>query len=140
MTRTSVALACTLIGLAVVTCRPDAPKDGEADDVSEHAVIVHLRLSNDDFGTREETDAIHALSERLEAAILAAQAGEFDGDEFGGGECVLYMYGTNADSLFAAIEAELRASSLSRGGWAIKRYGPAEDPSASEVRVDLEPG
>jgi hypothetical protein len=39
--------------------------------------------------------------------------------------------------LFAAIEPTLRGSPLSRGGYAIKRYGEPDDPDAKEVRVDL---
>jgi len=48
-------------------------------------------------------DAIHALSHKLEEVIKAKHLGEFDGDEFGGGDCTLYMYGPDADALFAAI-------------------------------------
>jgi hypothetical protein len=114
---------------------PDpAPKSPD-----EHAVFVHLTLSAPGFGEREEREAIHRLTDRLDAAINAAQAGEFDGDEFGAGTCTLYMYGPDADRLFAAVEPDLRASSLTRGGHAVKRYGAAADPHAREVRVEFEP-
>ena len=66
-----------------------------------------------------------------------AGPGEFDGDEFGGGECTLYMYGPDADRLFGAVEEELRSSEHAGGGFAVKRYGAAGDPSAREIRVDL---
>ena len=113
-------------------------KNSHAD--SEHAVLVHLRLSDDRFGTRQEMDAIHALSDRLEARILEAKVGEFDGDEFGEGECTLYMYGPDADALFSAIEGELRTSPLSRGAWVIKRYGAADDSTAKQIRLNLDAG
>lgn len=100
-------------------------------------MIVHLELSDDEFGTREEREAIHRLTSELERAIESADAGEFDGDEFGAGACTLYMYGSDADRLFAAVESALRASPLARGGYAIKRYGEAADPSSREVRVEL---
>ena len=104
----------------------------------EHAVIVSLVLSNEEFGEAAERDAIHALTDRMDAAIRAAGAGEFDGDEFGDGSCTLYMYGPDADRLFAAVEPLLRGSSLVTGGHAIKRYGPAADPQARQVRVDFD--
>ena len=107
---------------------------------SEHAVIVYLRLSDNGFGTEAERDAIHALTDRLAAAISAQHAGEFDGDEFGAGACGLYMSGPNADRLFAAVEPLLRADRLAAGGYAIKRYGPASDPNALVARVDFPAG
>lgn len=119
------------------------PRDIESDQVdpvplpAEHAVIVHLKLSDSTFGASDERDSIHELTARMEQRIADAGYGEFDGDEFGGGECTLYMYGADADRLFAAVERELRASPHARGGFVIKRYGAAGDPSAREVRVDL---
>ena len=103
-----------------------------------HAVIVSFALSNVEFGEAEERDEIHALTDRMDAAIRGAGAGEFDGDEFGAGTCTLYMYGPDADRLFAAVEPLLRGSSLVKGGHAIKRYGPAADPQARQVRVEFD--
>jgi hypothetical protein len=101
----------------------------------EQAVKVHLRLSDDAFGTPEDREAIFALEDQLEAAIEETAAGEFDGDEFGQGECVLFMYGPDADRLFTAILPVLKSSHLAKGGWATKRYGDVSDPDAREVRV-----
>ncbi len=98
-------------------------------------MIVHLRLSDDGFGSFEELEALLALQEQMAEAIENAAAGEFDGDEFGEGECVLYMYGPDADRLFAAIEPLLKSCPLAFGGYAVKRYGEASDPDAREVRV-----
>jgi hypothetical protein len=103
----------------------------------EHAVIVHFPLSDDEFGSDAEFDSMVILSDALEAAIAAASAGEFDGNELGGGECRLYMYGPSADRLFAAIEPVLAGSSLVRGGYVVKRYGTANDPLAQESKLPL---
>jgi hypothetical protein len=70
-------------------------------------------------------------------AVESVDAGEFDGNEFGEGGCTFYMYGPDADELFKAIEPTLRNSPLSAGGHAMKRYGPATDRKAKEVRIDL---
>jgi len=60
-----------------------------------------------------------------------------DGNEIGGGECTLFMYGPNADKLFRSIERTVRASKMAKGGWVLKRYGDVDDPKAREVRVKL---
>lgn len=110
---------------------------GEPQIGVEHAVMVHLRLSGDGFGTADEHYGIYRLSDELAAAIACEGFGEFDGDEYGEGECVLFMYGRDADALFAAVEPLLRASSLTDGAYVIKRYGEVGDPNAREVRIDL---
>ncbi|MDX1963102.1 MAG: hypothetical protein SFX18_08110 [Pirellulales bacterium] len=102
----------------------------------EHCVQVFLKLSSE-HGSAEEVESIHELTDELAEAIEEEEAGEFDGDEFGGGICRLFMYGPDADKLFDAIKKPLVASAHSKGGHAIKRYGEASDPNSKEVRVDL---
>lgn len=102
----------------------------------EHAVLLYIPLSDSGFGSPEEREAIRKFSDEFEEAITASNVGEFDGDEFGEGQCTLFMYGRNADALFDAIEPVLRAGCRA-GSYAIKRYGNAGDPNAREVRVDF---
>jgi len=99
-----------------------------------HAVILHLKLQGGQFGSERERDAIHEMTDRLEAAIIAADAGEFDGDEFGGNGCTVYMYGPDAEKLYAAIRPVLDDWPQLAGGYAIKRFGP---PGAREQRIDF---
>src|SRR6185503_9700926 len=103
--------------------------------MSEHCVQVVLPLSSE-HGSSSQVEDIHELTDKLADAIDERKAGEFDGDEFGDGICRLYMYGPDADKLFDAIKRPLLASRLSKGGHAIKRYGPPED-GVKEVRVDF---
>lgn len=103
---------------------------------SEQAVIVHYELSDDEFGSADEREAVYALEDRLMAAIDAKGAGELDGNEFGGGEVVLYAYGPDALRLFAVMESTLRAFPA-RPAHAVLRLGEADDPSAEEIRIDL---
>src|ERR1043166_8430183 len=102
----------------------------------EHAVLVYLRLSDGAFGSDDQRARILELEERMEAAINNAGVGEFDGDEFGMGECTLFMYGPDADQLFATVKPLLESSPDARRGYAIKRYGDAADLEAKEVRVE----
>jgi hypothetical protein len=103
----------------------------------EHAVIVTVNLSGSWFGRSKNRKAAFALGEQLEEALAGRPDCEFDGDEFGGGECTYYMYGTDADALFALVEPVLRAPPITRGGRAVKRFGDVTDPAAREERVDL---
>jgi len=102
----------------------------------EHAVIVHLKLGDDRYGSGEERAAVRALKRTLAAAIDEAGAGGLDGDEFGGGEAVLYAYGPHAGELFAAMEPALRDSGI-RPAYAIVRYGAATDLECREDIVHL---
>ncbi|HWA20574.1 MAG TPA: hypothetical protein VG757_16430 [Devosia sp.] len=101
----------------------------------DHAVILHLKLSDGDMGSEAEREAIFALEDRLAAAIEEPGLGEFDGNEFGGGECTLYFYGPDADRIYSALVPILQMNSLARGGHAIKRYGDVRDPNSREVMV-----
>ncbi|WP_292207475.1 hypothetical protein, partial [Mesorhizobium sp.] len=79
-----------------------------------------------------DSDSIHPA---LEQVVGNASVGEFDGDKFGEGKCILYMYGPDAERLFVVIEPVLKSSPAAVGGYAIKRFGKAADSSAREVRV-----
>lgn len=81
---------------------------------AEQAVITHLSISGDEFGTEDEREAVYALEARIESAGTAI-GGEYDGNEFGGGEAVLYAYGPDADALFEAIRSCLPERRLASG-------------------------
>jgi hypothetical protein len=102
-----------------------------------NSLLVHLKLSDDEFGTKEEFHRIEGLCDELKVAIDAQNVGVFDGNEFGEGQARLFMYGPDADALFSLVEPILKKSPLTMGGWAIKRYGQIGDLDAEEIRVDL---
>ena len=100
----------------------------------EHAVIVYLKSSDDEFGEHTEREALYALEDKLEPLVNSSGAGEFDGHEFGGGFGTLYMYGTNADRLFDVVIQAIRDTKPQKGSYVIKRYG---DVGAKEERIEL---
>ncbi|HMM19071.1 MAG TPA: hypothetical protein PKC47_16390 [Petrimonas sp.] len=102
---------------------------------NNHAVLIYLKLS-DAFGSPEGLEEIYALEEKMEEAVLQANAGEFDGDEFGEGEGVLFFYGNDADTLFKTIEPTLKQSRFISGARIIKRYGPADDEDSKEIVIE----
>lgn len=79
-------------------------------------IAVYFKLSNQEHGTSEERDSIHRFTDELAGLIRESGAGVFDGDEFGNGECGLFMYGPNADRLFNAAEPLLRRWKPLAGG------------------------
>ncbi|MEU9166800.1 hypothetical protein AB0D34_03170 [Streptomyces sp. NPDC048420] len=101
-------------------------------EITEEAVITHYRLSDDQYGSRAERDAIFAAERTMTAAVEEAGVGEVDGNEFGGGEAVLYAYGTDAKVLFKVLEPTLRDLPF-RPAHVVLRYGRQE----TETRVDL---
>ena len=100
----------------------------------EQALLVYLKLSDDEFGDFDEREAIFALEDRLIQAIASTSAGEYDGHEFGEGFGILYMYGANADQLFNAVISTLREYSSRSGSYILKRYG---GPGTNEEQIDL---
>ncbi|WP_108660841.1 hypothetical protein [Acuticoccus kandeliae] len=103
----------------------------------DQAVIARIPLVEDPFGSDREREIISDLADSLATAINTYGVGEFDGEEFGGGTCVLFMYGPDADRLFGVVEPILKACPLARGGFAVKRYGEADDRNAIAVKIPL---
>jgi hypothetical protein len=91
--------------------------------MEEHAVIVRF-----DYAA-ESLDPLHDLEEQLESAIVSAGVGEFDGNEIAAGlsDGSLYMYGPDADALFAVVRPLLVAAHCLRNARVTLRYGPPQD-------------
>ena len=89
--------------------------------MADHALLVYLPYTDTDLGP------LFAIEDALMAAIEECGAGELDGNDVGGGEATLFMYGPDADRLFEAVEATLRQL-LPPGSRAVKRYGAPGAP------------
>ena len=81
--------------------------------LAEHAVIVHLRLSQSGFGSSAERQRLAELEKRLDRSIKNARAGEFDGNEF------------------------VREAATQAGSFVVKRRGAADDPNAKDEKIQL---
>ena len=101
--------------------------------MSEHAVIVQFKYGSTALSPLFELEA------RLETAIAAAKAGEYDGNEIAvdGSDGSLYMYGPDADRLADAIRPLLEAAPFMKGAKVTKRYGP---PGEGVREVEIEVG
>lgn len=97
----------------------------------EHAVIVNFEYGSTDL------DPMFALEARLEQAISDAGAGEFDGNEIAtdGSDGSFYMYGPDADRLFAAVRPVLESAGFMQGARVKLRYGKVQSGAREEVIV-----
>ncbi|MCX5524694.1 hypothetical protein OG342_17765 [Streptomyces bobili] len=93
-------------------------------------MIAHFRLASDGFGDVDQRERIYEAQQLMEAVTEEAGVGEVDGNEFGGGEAVVYAYGPDADALFKVLEPTLRSLPF-RPAHVLLRHGD------SETRVDL---
>lgn len=93
----------------------------------EQAVLVHLPGSGLPDAVYEEYD-LSTLEDRLIEAVAVSGSGEYDGNEFGPGEVVLYLYGPDAEALFSAIEGTLRGYPLCQNARVVIRRGPPGSP------------
>ena len=99
--------------------------------MSQHAVIVYFEYGQQDL------QPIFDLEDRLEAAIKAADVGEFDGNEIAtdGSDGMLFMYGPDADKLYEVVFPILETETFLRGATVRRRYGPADDLAVKEART-----
>ncbi|MET9518257.1 hypothetical protein [Streptomyces sp. NPDC002994] len=108
----------------------------ESETDVEHAVLARYRLADDGLGEPSQREVVRQAQSLLTEAIEQADVGEFDGNEYGGGEVALYAYGPDADALFAVMAPILNDLPF-RPAHVVLRYGSVDDPSAAEHRVDL---
>jgi hypothetical protein len=112
------------------------PEDA-TEPTAEQDLLVILRVSKGSMGTASERAAIADLSDALEQAVVDAGVGEFDGDEYAGGECTLFFAGADAGKLANVLIPLLKRSPLARGGRVVRQRGDSDGGAAPEVVVTL---
>lgn len=112
--------------------------DGDDDlyDDDEQDLLVVLKLSNRSLGTAQERMAIEEFGNQLEAALQDAGAGEYDGDEMGGGECILFFAGPDVDRMIAVLRPLLMRSPHGRGACFV-RMVPGDDGEPVQKRIPV---
>jgi hypothetical protein len=100
----------------------------------QEAVIVRLKLSDDEFGLPEERAAVYAIEDQLVESVAAPGVGEVDGHEFGNGFATIYLYGPSADRLHDCAKEVIAAVRVRPGSTITKRFG---QPGACEETTIL---
>ena len=98
----------------------------------EQAVIIRFRYGIDAL------EPLHRLEKELEERIEKEGVGEYDGHEIATdySDGFLYMYGSNAETLFKTVKPTLEKSDFMKGAMAKLRFGPPED-GVKEIQVKL---
>jgi hypothetical protein len=104
---------------------------------NREAVIVRLKLSDDEFGEWHEREAAYAIEDRLRQALEVGDVGELEGHEFGAGFATVYLYGPSADLLAKVVLSSLSGTGHRAGSVLIKRLGP---PGSREEVLPLVEG
>jgi hypothetical protein len=116
-----------LLGIGVGTSKV------ESAGKHEEAVIVHFDYGKKDWST------FFQFEKELENAISAAAVGEYDGNELAvdGSDGSMYIYGPDADKLFAFVRPRLLAATFLKNVIVTLRYGAVSDPSVRETKIEL---
>ncbi len=124
----------TAVLLGVVACSRTGPAPSPAPtQAPQQAVIVHF-----DYG-RADWAPFVVFEKELETQIDASGAGDYDGNELAvdGTDGTLYMYGPDADKLYAVARPILRSSVLLKNVVVTLQYGGVDDKNAREKTVPL---
>ena len=89
--------------------------DEDSDFSDERDLLVVLRLSNRQIGTAGERAEISLIADEITRAVEAEGVGEYDGEEYGGGECILFFCGPDEDALLGLLRPLLQRSGYARG-------------------------
>lgn len=89
----------------------------------EQAVIISMRLSNDQFGSEAEDRSLTQLEAEIERCLKGAGCGEWDGHESGGGYHKIFTYGPCAERLSEALLPTVLLYAALPGSYMVKRFG-----------------
>jgi hypothetical protein len=104
-------------------------KKAKPANAPEHAMIVHT-------GPGVVTlDEVRIIEDELSDALKKDSVGEVDGHELelSGRDAIFYIYGPDADRMFATALPILRGQRATANGYATLRYGAPDDPKAASV-------
>jgi hypothetical protein len=111
--------------------------------MSNQSVTVTFYGFADKFWTAftRTLDPLYALEDDILAALEGKSVGELDGHEIAidGSDGCLFLFGPDANALYAAIERPLRVSEVTRGGHATLRYGSHGESNVMEKYIEIEP-
>ncbi len=108
-----------------------------SDSLSEHLVRLHIPLSNESFGDTEEFDRWLELEDVLDTVATRAKVGSLDGNEIGGGEYTIWLYGANGARLAEVVKTEALKFGVPAGSTLFVRHGGVEDRNAREETIPV---
>lgn len=109
-------------------------KPGNSAFVYDQAVIIEIDLSDQPLKPDEVFKSIKALED--EVVVKLPRKSGLDGEDLGSDEAIIYLYGPNADTIFAAIESTLRKSKFGHMDITLQ-YGLPDDPATQDKKFTL---
>jgi hypothetical protein len=111
-------------------CSPSNQPQKKTPTNGEQAVLIHFDPAHAPGG-KLSPEALTDLEDKLADVIERRGLGEFDGHEFAldGAGATFYMYGPDAEKLFAGIEAILRKDPRCRNARVQIRRGSPGTPA-----------
>ncbi|MEZ0327264.1 MAG: hypothetical protein ACAH95_15305 [Fimbriimonas sp.] len=106
-------------------------KPVEPSGMEDHLVRVHLPMSE------EKLDRCAELEDLLGERVNAAGVGQLDGNEIGGGEYTIWLYGPQAVPLAEVVRHALEDQDLPAGSTMFMRHGGVNDRTAKEETWNL---
>lgn len=101
---------------------------------TEQAILIYIKLSDDGLGSPHDSEFIFSLEDQIKEVIIKDKHYEYDGHEFGGGYCILFMYALNADDLYRKIRPTLKSTAFPGKSYLVRRYGP---PGSEQDVIEL---
>lgn len=100
---------------------------------AEQPVIVALAGSGLDQAVNDQHD-LSTLEDQIIESLHGTGLGAFDGNEIGPAGCTLYLYGPDAEALYAKIGPVLRSHPLCQSATVTVRRG---GPEAQQRKVQV---
>jgi hypothetical protein len=94
----------------------------EALQPRQDALLVYLKLSDNDIGTDEEEIPIQQLEMQLERVVQETEVGTYEEAEVGGGYYKLVMYGPDVEQIFEAVLPVIFQFPAAPGSFLVKGY------------------
>jgi hypothetical protein len=78
----------------------------------------------DNLNLANVRETVFLFEQRCNAFLQENCLGEVDGDEWSGGRCIIFCYGSDANKLFTAAEEFWTLVNLSVSATVVRRFGP----------------
>lgn len=112
-------------------------KTPEVSGPDDQLVRLHIPLSDGDLGTDEERRRWDDLENLLEKTVQSEGIGDLDGNEIGGGEYTMWLYGRDSTVLANRVKSVCRQQNLPTGCRLYVRHGGIDDNDAPEETINL---
>jgi len=114
-----------------------APVAAKQDPMDEQLVRLHIPLKGDSI-TKEESSQYAKLEDVLGAAAAKAGVGTLDGNEIGGREYTIWLYGRDATKLAEVVKSALKGRDLPKGCTLYLRHAGVNSSTSKDETIPVD--